>query len=238
MHTKFSVLLTSIFFFGACDTNEEGTIRVTAYGESFIENGIPASNADDAWEITFQLFEVTIEDIAVAGTSIPVSSAIDLSVSSSGEGHELGSASVSAGDYTNASFTITRIAVDGTATKDGDTKTFSWVFHQPTRYTECETTTTVRETNLATFQITVHADHLFYDSLVSEDPKILFQALADADTNADDAITQSELTATGIGAYDPGNEDDVRDLWGWLVAQSQTLGHVNGEGHCRAAPVN
>ncbi len=47
-------------------------------------------------------------------------------------------------------------------------------------------------------------------------------------------LTRAELEAAGIGAYDPGNAD-VDDLWAWLVAQSATLGHVDGEGHCDAA---
>ena len=144
------------------------------------------------------------------------------------------------GDHTGASFTITRVEVEGTATKGADTKSFSWVFDEPTRYVECETTTAVSDGGSATFQITVHADHLLYDSLVSEEPQVLFQALADADADADadGNITQAELAATDIGAYDPGSEDGVDDLWAWLVAQTRTLGHVDGEGHCRATPAN
>jgi hypothetical protein len=86
----------------------------------------------------------------------------------------------------------------------------------------------------AIFQITVHADHLFYDSLVSEEPQLLFQPLADADADQDGDITTEELGATDIGAYDPGNED-LDDLWSFLMAQSRTLGHVDGEGHCQAS---
>lgn len=32
----------------ACGDGED-TVRVTAYGESFIEDGIPASEMDDGW---------------------------------------------------------------------------------------------------------------------------------------------------------------------------------------------
>ena len=84
--------------------------------------------------------------------------------------------------------------------------------------------------------MTVHADHLFYDSLVSEEPELRFDALAAADTDMNDQITEAELAAAGVGSYDVGNED-VDDLWSWLVAHSRTLGHVDGEGHCDASPV-
>jgi hypothetical protein len=48
----------------------------------------------------------------------------------------------------------------------------------------------------------VHADHLFYDSLVSEEPQLLFQphanANANADTDADGQVTKAELSVAEI----------------------------------------
>lgn len=231
-------LLSNLLLLSACGTDGEGTVTVTAYGESFIEDGIPATEVGDGWAVDFSRFEASIRDVTVAGTPIEVPATIDLSASSSGTGHELGSALVGAGEHTGASFTIARVEVVGTATKGATTKSFNWVFDQPTRYEECETTTTVTDGGSATFQITVHADHLLYDSLVSSEPQVLFQALADADADGDGVITQSELAAKDIGAYDPGSEDGVDDLWAWLNAQTRTLGHVDGEGHCHAVPAN
>lgn len=213
-------------------------LSVIAYGESFIEEGIPASEVGDGWAVDFTRFEVRIEDVSVGGVAVSVAESVDLSEESSGSGHELGSEVVPVGDHTSSSFIITRVEVDGTATKDDETKSFSWVFDDATRYTDCETTTSIVDGESATFQITVHADHLFYDSLVASDPELLFQGLADADSNADGDITQAELEATDIGAYDPGSEDGVDDLWSWLIAQTRTLGHVDGEGHCRATPAD
>lgn len=236
--TRTAALLPTLILLASCGTDGEGTVTVTAYGESFIEDGIPASEVGDGWAVTFSRFDVSIEDVTVAGADISVPATIDLSESSSGEGHELGSALVPEGEYTGASFTITRVEVDGSATKGTETKSFSWVFDEATRYTECETTTSVSDGGSATFQITVHADHLLYDSLVSEEPQLLFQALADADADTDGIITQAELAAADIGGYDPGSEGGVDDLWAWLVAQTRTLGHVDGEGHCRSAPAN
>jgi hypothetical protein len=221
---------------GDADTGT-GSISVRAYGESFIEDGIPADAADDGWAISFSRFEVTVQDIVVGEVALEDPDPVDVSAASDGEGHELGTVSVATGNHAEPSFTIAHIEVDGSAEKDDVTKTFNWAFDSPTAYTQCETTTSVEKDASATFQITVHADHLFYDSLVAEEPQLLFQPLADSDSDGDGEITKAELGAVDIGAYDPGNED-VDDLWSWLVAQTRTLGHVDGEGHCEASPAH
>ena len=226
-------LIALLMLLPACGGGE-GTISVRAYGESFIEAGIPAEVVDDGWAISFDRFEVTIQDVVVGDVALADPEPLDISVASDGEGHELGTALVSAGDHREPSFTIARVELQGSAEKEGVTKTFSWVFDSPTHYDRCDTTTSVEKDESATFQITVHADHLFYDSLVSEEPQLRFQSLASADADDDGELTRAELAEVDIGAYDPGNED-VADLWSWLVAQTRTLGHVDGEGHCRAA---
>jgi hypothetical protein len=64
-----------------------------------------------------------------------------------------------------------------------------------------------------------------------------FEELALADADSDGEITQAELEAAPVpGAFDTGN-DEVANLWAFLVAQSRTLGHVDGEGHCDAVPL-
>lgn len=236
MRTRLLVLLFPALT--ACGTEGEGTLTVTAYGESFIESGIPASEVGDGWAVSFSRFDVGIDSVTVANTDISLPASVDLSESSSGEGHELGSALVPEGDHTGASFTITRVEVEGKATKGSEAKSFSWVFDEAVRYTDCETVTSVSDGGSATFQITVHADHLLYDSAVSEQPQLLFQALADADADADGVIAQAELATTDIGAYDPGSVSGVSDLWGYLNLLVRTLGHVDGEGHCHANPAH
>jgi hypothetical protein len=231
-------------FFGlvllsACASDDEpaagkGSISVRAYGESFIEHGIPAEDVGDGWSIAFTRFEVTVRDLQVAGVKLEDRAVVDLAVESAGEGHVLASAQVAAGAHREPSFTIERVEVEGAAKRDGTTKSFDWTFSEPTHYSQCETTTSVEPDGDATFQITVHADHLFYDSLVAEEPQLLFDALAAADRDDDGEVTRAELEARDIGDYDPGNED-ADDLWSWLVAQHRTLGHVDGEGHCQAS---
>jgi hypothetical protein len=120
---------------------------------------------------------------------------------------ELATVTVPAAVHSDAGFTMARIELQGSANKAGSTRTFGWVLDSPTRYTRCDTKTEVVAGAKAIFHVTVHADHLFYDSLVSQEPALLFGALADADTETDRKLAQSELAAADIGAYDPGNED-------------------------------
>lgn len=235
MITRNALCAPCILLALACGSDKgEGTVTVTAYGEAFIEEGIPADEVDDGWAVTFDRFVVRVQDVRVAGTSIDVVEKIDLSKPSKGKGHELGSALVAEGEYTHGAFTLGKIDVRGSATKGDVKKTFAWVFDETTRYDECETTTTVKDGGNTTFQITIHADHLLYDSLVSEEPRVLFQALADADVDGDGDITKQELEATDIGNYDAGSEKGANDLWAWLNAQVRSLGHIDGEGHCHA----
>ncbi len=210
----------------------EGTLEVYVYGEEFIEEGIPAEEMSDGWAISFERFVVEVGEVSVDGFDVPDAGPFDLTEASEGQGQLYGSVSVPAESLGDGAYEIRSVDVAGTATMGGTTKHFAWVIDEPTHYEHCETTTKVPEDGRAEFEITVHADHFFYDSLVSSDPQLVFQGLADADTDADGEITKAELEAAGIGALDPGSENDVDNLWAWLVAQSRTLGHVDGEGHC------
>lgn len=220
------------------DTSEGGgALTVSIYGESFIEEGIPASETD-GWAVTFERFDVVVPSVSVADAAFPVTYAIDLTEPSEGAGYTMGTRNVPAGEYTDASFTIAFIEVEGRATRGDETKTFHWVFSDPVDYSDCEATTVVTEGGEASFQITIHADHLFSDSLVAEDPQLVFQGIADADADADGVVTREELEAADLGAYDPGSAGGIDNLWDFLVAQTATLGHVDGEGHCTVGSVD
>lgn len=221
----------------SCSDGEkgEGSVVVSAYGESFIEEGIPASEISDGWQVHFDRFEVSFAAISVGGRTLHGGGPIDLAEASRGEGQELGALLLPSGNYTQSSFVIERMEVEGSASREGQTKTFHWIFDEATAYADCETITSVAEGETSSFQLTVHADHLFSDSLVASAPELLFGPLAESDEDGDGAITQRELARQDIGAYDPGNEDGIDDLWAWLSAQAKTLGHVDGEGHCHVA---
>lgn len=71
----------------------------------------------------------------------------------------------------------------------------------------------------------------------SEEAKIRFQALADADKNNDGEITLVELgmvdlTSLPVDQYGTGGASAVKNLHDFVNALSRTLGHYRGEGEC------
>ena len=123
--------------------------------------------------------------------------------------------------------------LEGTATKGGEMVSFSWPFQTDTRYVDCASTAELAEGDPKS-QITIHADHLFYDDLDSEEPNVAFDLVASADTDADGEVTPDELRAvdiTGESRYQVGSRN-VTDLWSYIEVQTSTVGHIDGEGHC------
>ncbi len=101
-----------------------------------------------------------------------------------------------------------------------------------------------------TAQLTLHLDHLFFDSLVDPDAAMRFEPWAavageDGVVTLDDLATQSITDLRGVGGaplldqdgsmvfYDPGSTPLAsRDLAGFVRAAFTTVGHFQGEGHC------
>lgn len=218
----------------ACADEGEGELEVRAWGEDFIEVGIPAEDFSDGWAVEFSRFEITLGSISIAGQELADPEPIDLSQPSDGRGQSLGRTVVPAGEYDDAAFELGGMQVEGIASKDGVSKSFAWSFPLIVYYSECETSTTVRAGEVGEFQITVHADHLFHDSLVAEEPALRFDALAAADSDDDGVITMQELSAADLGSYDPGNLE-VENLAGFLELLATTTMHANGEAHCVGA---
>lgn len=218
----------------ACADQGEGEIEVRAWGEDFIEIGIPAAQFSDGWAVEFSRFEVTLRSLTIAGQALADPQPIDLAQPSNGEGQLVGRTPAAPGSYDDAAFAVELMQVEGTASKGEVSKSFAWTFPLIVYYSECETTTEVAAGELAQLQITAHADHLFYDSLVAEQPALRFEALAAADADGDDVITLVELAAADLGAYDPGNID-VDNLAQFLEVLTTTIMHVDGEAHCVGA---
>ena len=249
-----AVALLPIFVIGCggSDNNSDtGTVNTTVYGESFIEDGIPDNPADgsvDGWAVTFDKFELIVEDVTIGGKTVVAATTLDISGSTGGAGTAIGSVTLGAGTHDNASFAFDQVRIEGSATNTSTatTKTFSWLLDAPTRYAQCHNQTVVTDGGESTFEITVHADHIFWDSFIPpvapNDYAVRFQAMADADTNGnnDGIITQEELDAvdrvTELGSignfYNVGTETGIDSLWDYMLLQATTLGHVNGEGHC------
>lgn len=260
-----SILCAALSLSAACSsdetTPETGAYSITVYGEEFIEDKIPAADTD-GWEIKFEKFLVAVDQVKAKPASATGAALFDLTKPSNGEGHllaefpqaEAGAAaplsyriapntSFSAGNVTDEAdkqafiSAGASIMVKGSASKDGVTKTFSWVFKTTTAYSDCQTVAKVQPGGAATSQLTIHADHFFYDDLVSEEPNVAFSLIAQADADGDGEVTQVELEALDITSqerYQVGNSTDVKNLWQFIQAQTATLGHIDGEGHCNA----
>ncbi|MEL6182331.1 MAG: hypothetical protein AAFS10_25470, partial [Myxococcota bacterium] len=124
--------------------------------------------------------------------------------------------------------------VEGSATRGTESKTFTWAFATETTYLNCQTQADVEVNSEGVSQLTIHADHLFYDDLVSEEPNVAFDLVASADANGDGEVTQAELAQVDLSTqsrYQVGSAP-IQDLWGFIEAQTRTLGHIDGEGHC------
>lgn len=259
-HTKASAALALsglICLLPACDAEKPGTLRIMMYGEDFIEDRVPAEDVVDGWEVVFSKFLVAAHDIEADGTALSGSYVLDLRPSSGGEGHEVGvlelpsgavgtvgwriapaspdaTGNASAADIAAMAENGTSIRAVGTATKGDVTIAFDWSFSTDTHYAACETTADVPAAGEGISELTVHSDHLLYDDLDSEEPNVAFDLIASADADGDGNVTADELAAVDITAetrYQVGSRD-ITDLWSFIEAQTKTVGHIDGEGHC------
>jgi hypothetical protein len=260
---KSALVLASVL--AACGSEDPGTLEVRIYGEEFIEEGIPADVFADGWAVSFDRFLVSVSAVRAAsghGTAALSDDSVrifDLSPASAGNGFLVASAMVDGGHYDHVAYAIrpataaasagnaTQQDVDlmtqggyslyvaGSATKGTTTKTFAWGFSTSTRYEECHSEAVV-DGGTSAAQITVHADHLFYDDLFSEEPEVQFELIASADADDNGVVTQAELAAVNITTlpdYQVGSEP-IADLWSFIEHQTATVGHIDGEGHCEA----
>lgn len=248
LHIITIALLTTAIA-GCSDADEEtpgeGAYTMTAYGEAFVEDKIPAEETD-GWEIEFSRLEVNIAELSARnddGESVEVDEVftVDLTEDSGGEGHVLTTIEdAPAGRYNDLTYRIApangqpAIRVAGTATKDSTTKTFAWTFETDELYENCQTSAMLDDGGEATSELTIHADHFFYDDLESSEPNVAFDLIASADADDDGEVTLEELAdvdITGETRYQVGSRD-ITDLRGFVEAQTKTLGHIDGEGHC------
>lgn len=237
------VMLTSALALLGCGGGmDAGTLEVAIYGEEFIEDGIPADAFVDDWAVDFTVFEVSVGEVTAAvGHDAPALSrtdyqTLDLTQASAGAGQLVVAGEVAGGAYDHLAYRIASVHAEGSATKGAVTKTFAWDLTTPTRYSECEGTAVV-DGDTARTQLTIHADHLFYDDLVSSEPNVAFDLIASADDtgDADGIVTRAELESidiTGETRYQVGNATDVTNLWAFIDRQTSTLGHIDGESHC------
>lgn len=266
-----TILAVAAVAAGCGDDGADGTIQATVYGESFIEEGIPASAFSDGWAVTFDKFIVSIGDVkAQAGHGVPEVGfdgyyVVDLARPSNGRGFTLETFAVPAGTYDHYGYMIRPAAgavdvnagadaealeqqgdsvrIVGSATKDDVTLTFDWGFSLAIAHAHCDVDFTI-DGDEVTVQSTVHADHLFFDDAVSEDPQLAFDLIASADGAAgagpDGVITLNELdnidirtqTRYQVGSLRAPDGSEITNLRQFLELQVGTMGHIDGEGHC------
>lgn len=221
-----SIIILSLF--AACGDNTElsGSITATAYGEEFIEDGIPVEVFGDGWAVQFDKFLISIGDpkakAGEGGAEVGDDGMyiVDLAQPSAGAGYELATFAAPAGHYDHYGYRIapspTALAINvapadaaamaaagysiwlqGRATRGGVTKTLDWGFALRLGHSHCEADARVRD-DAVTMQSTIHADHFFYDDAVSDEPGVAFQLIADSDADGDGAVTLAELAARDI----------------------------------------
>jgi hypothetical protein len=180
----------------------------------------------------------------------------DLTRSSGGAGYAVTSAEVDGGFYDHLDYHIATAATanagnadqadvdhmtneglavyaEGAAVKDATTKSFAWGFSAAAAYLDCEASADV-DGGAASIEITIHGDHLFYDDLVTHEPNLAFELIAEADTDSNGEVTEAELAAFDISTqerYQVGSLD-IDNLWDFLAYSATTIGHVDGEAHC------
>lgn len=145
--------------------------------------------------------------------------------------------------------------LEGRATRDGTVHRFEWGLPLTVLNDTCvngldETDgLVVRANGFVEVELTVHLDHLFFDSL-AEEPAMRFDPMAavadDEGVVTWDALASQRLSdmrgvdgaplrdATGsFVVYDPASHAlEERNLQQFVLAAASTMGHFNGEGHC------
>lgn len=216
-----------------------GTWVVEAWGEAYIEAAIPAEVFADGCAVTYDTFDVALAEAALLdgdGDALGTVPAAALSLTAPGP-VDVGAAEVAAGHYTTARFDVAgapSVRAAGTLTCPTGAATFDWTFTTATAYV-CEVDLTIPAGGEGRTQLTIHGDHLWYDGLENPDAEVRGQAVLDADADADGVITQAELDALPVAplGYEVGQYASVETLGAFVAFLTQTLGHVDGEGHCQ-----
>ena len=246
-----------------------GEWSVAVYGEEFIEEGINSDFFADDWAVEFDKFLMVVGQVGTGFGDrerilVEEFQVFDLSIPSGGSGYQLATVEARAGAFSSVTFEVAgqsdataanaasadvemmnqngyAIYVSGTAVLGAATKTFQLGFTDSTKYADCHGTTELEPDGEATTELTIHADHLFYDDYTANDPGLAFDVFAGADDNGDGdgVITWEEMEAvdiTGLDGYE--SEGKAADLRAYVELLASSLGHVDGEPHCEMVTRN
>jgi hypothetical protein len=218
-----------------------GEWNVETRGEEYIEEEIPAEVFEDGCAVTYDTFLIDLTEASLldgngdSAGDVPT----DVFEMTTPGPQDVGSASVDATHYSTARFRISpsngsSVEAAGTLTCPGSTVAFDWAFETDTTYFCEPEDLTIPAGGEATTQLTIHGDHLFYDGLENPDAVVRGVAIAEADADADGTVTLAELDAVNVAGlgYQVGQYSDVSTLGEFVTFLTQTLGHIDGEGHC------
>ena len=147
----------------------------------------------------------------------------------------------------------------GHATKDDREVTFELGLDNPTANRDCTngfdgtTGIVVRNNSIAEAEITIHVEHLFWDTLSSEQTELRFDPIAavadDEGVVTWDALAEQQLASmhgadgeplldeTGAALfYNPGSLP-ITNLQEFVVATTRTQAHLGGAGLCTIEPL-
>ena len=241
------------------------TWNVTTWGEEYIEDEIPAAEFADGCSATFSKFQVLVDAVELidgnGDAAAQASSPMVFDVTAAGP-HALESLEVPKGTYDTVRYVVgpasgavrggniddavaqafadtgNAYAIAGVLTCGGTAVSFDLAYATKAVYV-CEAEDLTFATGGArTTELTMHGDHLFYDGLTNPEAQVRGQAIHDADANDDGVVTHAELAAVSVASlgYQVGPNADVTDLDAFLAGLTQTVGHIDGEGHCDVVP--
>ena len=164
-------VLMSLLVVASFSCGGVGSVKFTTWGEEYIEQGIPAAELDDGWQLIFSKFLVSLGDFEVAKTkggsagAVPGFKVFDLTKQGPFEVASLdkipsdtwnevryaivANTAATAGNVSAmelATFTGkgNALQVEGLATKGAVQKRFAWAFTQGIDYKECENDAAVK----------------------------------------------------------------------------------------------
>ncbi len=161
-----TTLALTLPLLAGCDGGKGG-VELDTWGEEYIEVGIPASEFEDGWDITFSKFLIHLGHVTVADAEGAVGAKMEGTIlfdhKIAGEKPVFAAGDLEAGPWESVSFRVpvidaaaelsegvteadrdlligaqASVYVAGSAAKGGVTKTFSWAFPVGTEYTECK----------------------------------------------------------------------------------------------------
>lgn len=238
------------------------SVQFSKYVVSIADVTVASSDGDRADDSTVYVADLHVVDADAARFESLAATRWD-SFSFSVRGPDAGDEVETRGDVSDADVATLQAGADmiiaGTASKDGRNVSFEWALDNPTRNRDCtngvdgSAGVVVRNNSLTEAEITFHVEHMFWDTLGSEQNTQRFEAIAAMaddegviafDDLADqrladlrDADGETLLDEDGMPlVYNPGSVpvDNLRDF---LLAATRTEAHLNGEGLCTIEPL-